>query len=697
MPFKLENGNVRITIGSETGWVDAAAVVSDADAAQVEALVTVGSAPSIQDVTSVPEFAAHCEAVQSAITGLTDAVPGRAMLKGRLEKHLDRLSGLLLKVSAVRKVAEQAALHFATEDSAGRWPTMLRLWAGRTGKEREAAFKCIPPELAEALTDLIEVYADGAADFDSAEAEHSELSITLRVALDTATLRPGTFLTDEMQAKAAYAKLHLHGPNLFSTQNGFMVELPEPRVAKGLTVHSNDVVLDKPAEVPDEKLPKVVSLTQEKEKLYLGGGPSGDDVCQGSLGDCYFLSLLASIADHDPDQLKRMIRKSESAFLVTLTRTISFMDRSFRLPQLVEVEPLFAQSTTLGAKNILLGARARAICGNSVVRRRRTLGGDVYLEEAFPVTTAIWVPIMERAFAAFVAAYGLYFTDAPTEDAPEEDGYRLIREGMQFSEVLFACLYGHRLRYSRGVKVEPLGKAVVERPERLDPVTGELFNMLLMVADQTAGNSPCIAVPTASVSWRKVGAELIVLGERYEGPLAQYFAEIGKKLRPVLDEERDTIATLGKDAVFQDACAQVTKALRPLRPKDLWADRVVRLLASLAEPMAEHGPCPYIFARHEYAISGVRLVLAGDSPTPDYVTNPALGTALTNAASLVKAVAALDLQKSTVTLRNPHHRGSPDLDGNLPFEQNTGLFTLSLREFLNFFHDVQYAVVSRHA
>ena len=86
----------------------------------------------------------------------------------------------------------------------------------------------------------------------------------------------------------------------------------------------------------------------------------------------------------------------------------------------------------------------------------------------------------------------------------------------------------------------------------------------------------------------------------------------------------------------------------------------------------------YVVPNHAYALLEARLVVTGDGPLPSPVTPGDL--------------ARVNDVTSTVTLRNPHHEGSPDPDGTARPEDN-GEFTLTLRDFLAVFTDLEYAVI----
>ncbi len=70
--------------------------------------------------------------------------------------------------------------------------------------------------------------------------------------------------------------------------------------------------------------PAVSAIENASQALYGGRDqqPSPDDVRQGALGDCWFLSALAGVAQNDPAAVRRMVRSNPDG-----TFTISFPGR----------------------------------------------------------------------------------------------------------------------------------------------------------------------------------------------------------------------------------------------------------------------------------------------------------------------------------------------------------------------------------
>ena len=50
-----------------------------------------------------------------------------------------------------------------------------------------------------------------------------------------------------------------------------------------------------------------VEVKAVDDALYIGGGPKADDVQQGQIGDCYFLSALLTVLNQDPERVRRCI------------------------------------------------------------------------------------------------------------------------------------------------------------------------------------------------------------------------------------------------------------------------------------------------------------------------------------------------------------------------------------------------------
>ncbi|MEV0354114.1 hypothetical protein AB0H88_50945 [Nonomuraea sp. NPDC050680] len=697
-PPLIVGERVRIEIDGEPGWADTAAVIAENGDT---GLLIAGKRQEIQQVASVSGFVAHCERVQAAIDGLPETIDNHLMVKKQLETHLADFRVNLWRPQALRSVAEKAVMYWAVEQEPGPWPAILRLYAFRSANTRKGPYNFLPKLVTTAFDQML---GGGNEPYDGARLSS--------IVLQSLRACDGILAANERSSQeyvVTYAPIYPHAQNLFSTHDQSMVSLSTPFVPGTIVDPAGDHYLDgapQPADTP------VKRLILEHQSVFSPDGPSGDDVAQGELGTCVLLSTLASIADHDPGQIRRMVRPSTdgSSFDVTFFRTATVQERPCRMPQRIVVEPRFPHLAHPDGTLTLVTARPRAICGQGAVRRRMTADGKFYAETAMPVTAVVWVPLMERAFAAFAASYGQDGTASPSPGEMPDDGYKQIGQGLFTSVSLFDCLYGHQLRHAYSVSVQQLRRAA-QAGEALSTHAALLLNVLIMLEKQAAARSPYIVVPTAGVSWVDSGQELLPKLKEHQADLVKaglpdQGGRISTLLEPVLppdppgsetDEQKDKRmerrAALEFADEFRTPCKEVIDVLWPLRNELPWADKVVKLIAALAPPVSSPEQRHHVFASHAYAICGADLRFTADRPEPDY--DAKYGAPPRNMASLSAVLKTLDTQASTITLRNPHHRNSPDLDKALSFEQDTGRFRLTIQDFLDVFHKVTYAVVAR--
>lgn len=138
--------------------------------------------------------------------------------------------------------------------------------------------------------------------------------------------------------------------------NGGATTIP---VAKDLTIY----------DLPDPK-PEMTGVHLENfadRPLFRAGGPDKEDVLQGSVGDCFILGPLSAVADATPDSIRKLIVDLDDG---------TYVVRQFRTagtPEYVRVDAdLWTDST------------------NKPVYAKLGLGEQ-----------ALWVPIVEKAFAFF--------------------------------------------------------------------------------------------------------------------------------------------------------------------------------------------------------------------------------------------------------------------------------------------------------
>ncbi len=138
-------------------------------------------------------------------------------------------------------------------------------------------------------------------------------------------------------------------------------------VAKDLTSTS---LLDP---IADEQNVSLVSFADRP--LFASGGPSEDDVIQGSIGDCFILGPLSAVASATPDSIRKLVVDLDDG-----TYAVRFFRTDGGAPQYVRVD---ADLWVRDATTVITYAR---------------LG----------VEGSIWAPIVEKAFAWFRDREGSY-------------------------------------------------------------------------------------------------------------------------------------------------------------------------------------------------------------------------------------------------------------------------------------------------
>jgi len=185
-----------------------------------------------------------------------------------------------------------------------------------------------------------------------------------------------TDIGDTPEFQALYANIVDASARVQSVKNG-MLFIPDPKeqFEKGKKIHrikspNPDASILAENYYGKGKVPEnaKVNWKESKDPLF-SHDPCPDDIAQGSLGDCYFISALMAIASKNPDKIREMMHYNEKDNTVTV-KLYSMTNE----PVYVTVE-------------------------NSVPVLETTENGKV--TSSVPVTNkgARWVAIMEKAFA----------------------------------------------------------------------------------------------------------------------------------------------------------------------------------------------------------------------------------------------------------------------------------------------------------
>jgi hypothetical protein len=510
------------------------------------------------------------------------------------------------------------------------------------------------------------------------------------------------------------------------------------------------------------------------DALYLTpDAPERGDIRQGGLGDCFFLALLSTVARHDPGQIVRMIgadmADDSSKLTVQFWRRIEYADGSaIACPQRIKLTPLLAVVTAVPATaqpvagsgppappaspdpGSVYGARLRVAPGPVSWALREppqaarpdpqpSEGEDAtaagpYIQQEIVTATALWAPLMEKAFAVFAACFGLSDRDTVTDDPPPTSpDYEAIGSGIETTHPLFRVIYGARLADSEGISLSDAAVTIwASRPpsadtdledrtvqitqetdedevaqleetasvqvagpgitqHTADPVTPplpvpprvnpgrRLVQTLCQLQAQTAGQRGTLVLCVVCALRTRLARRLVQLLPKLAAPSAgELPTRVSGLTQAALNSPQRPIVL---DGAWRQAAGELFDALAPEaadpgRPQARLAARICQLLLTMMNGYQERR---YVLSSHDYGLLEAALVFDGESPAaPDQVTDAHLN--------------GLNMDRSTVVICNPHHGDSPGFPAAAP-SPDSGTFTMTVRDFLAIFTNLELATV----
>jgi hypothetical protein len=291
---------------------------------------------------------------------------------------------------------------------------------------------------------------------------------------------------------------------------------------------------------PDVQAPRTVEHVRDdrpgRRSLFIDGRPSADDVMQTGLGDCFYLALVASVADRDPGRILRLLPDSGGA---TFRATFHFQasKQSTRsIPRVVELPVTLAYNG-----EDLQGSRFR-IVPTGVSRWTRHEGG---VREQRLYQTALWAPLMEKAYARFAQEHGIY---GQLFGGTGKSGYDVIGDTGGSSHWLASVVYGNDL-VERTTHEQMLGAG----EPGAEPPSAELVAALARLAGH--------AKPDETVHLTAGGDEQ-AMGQQVKRLAAAIMGgELGAKLPPALAGHLSALAGAPVDEAGRvDAAAMRTTA-----------------------------------------------------------------------------------------------------------------------------------------
>lgn len=470
------------------------------------------------------------------------------------------------------------------------------------------------------------------------------------------------------------------------------------------------------------------------DSLFIGGQPSPNDVQQGGIGDCYFMATLMSIAQRDPGKIRSMMVPDGSggATVTFWKRTMSdpnWLSRLFGGKPEPQYQPVsihvseqlqYWLQTPLGSGQRIANGHGGFHLKGAQLRTAQTARGskwwsklatnqlEVHRRDEYD--TALWAPLMEKAFAAFTERHGQY-GGSQGEQPAAGSGYDAINGG--WSHQAMFVFYGAQAdtagANTGGVQQQPTqwapgSQVLAQNPRVVDqllllrgrgeqPAAGDRNSPILTATSMVHLLIPRLqaAIPVAQgdADWSNVAAgeqtniaSVSVAINTYNAlPNDAAGVQNGPKA-----QARSAIGTACSTAI---TAANAPTLLAPARSNAIKS--MVELVLDLKNIGTDASPGQRnIYGDHVYSVVGVNFSTTAGVPVPLETVGPAQRPPF---------FPLVDTTVSQVTLRNPHHGNTPDPtgsgngpDGPTQGTASTGIFHMNLEQFFRNFTSVESGV-----
>lgn len=449
--------------------------------------------------------------------------------------------------------------------------------------------------------------------------------------------------------------------------------------------------------------------------LYIAGAPSASDIQQGSIGDCYFLAATAAIASGDPGQISGMISPGAGSATITF-HYYDESDGSYKPePVTVDHELLHDAPDENGASGRLYGAGVLVAEQPDHTEWNAELdGGALGVVRWGFYDVALWPALLEKAYERFAQDHGQYggapdpqslgANSQTDENGDPEAGAAIIEGGWEC--LCYPMFYGERAQPGRE---EDTAWTAGENPV---VANAQAIRTLLMLQGRgleegqqaflTCSTSEGTAVTRLREQIGLVmaeGAEAAAqsfaggilswgpdLVEAWMDGTIDLFGDLrgiqtyidGPWTEEESEEHKEALAALCEAATLPDH--------HPLLHEEDAPKKYVDLLDLLLQVRnigtdTSNGQRS-VYASHAYAVLGVTF-RSGDGAVLEL-----------DPAQIPGNLEEVSAERSSLTLRNPHHTNEPDTHGEGPVDgTDDGEFTYSLDQFFRLFSAIDSAVV----
>ena len=435
-----------------------------------------------------------------------------------------------------------------------------------------------------------------------------------------------------------------------------------------------------------------VSETPHPTAIYIEDKPVIDDIHQAAFADCYFLASLGSATAADPSFIKNTLMGSPGANVtVNLHRWVTTTSPAAWVSTPIQVDRklLALKGGTNDGK--LIGAGFRV--GTKPAESNwwvEVKNGVAHVHRQNVLELGLWAPLVEKAYARYVERFGQYGggTGGTEKGGPGGgSGYDNINGGVAHNT--YKILYGGNAN---------IGQTNTNAGPGTDLVATNLpgiRNLLRVSGDPSVPNNRNF-VMTAGIgrddAVMRLDAQLAsVLGNKKLMKKYKSLKKPLKKTRKVIkswnkegnaDKKKKKLQTVAEyaNSICKSGAYPHLHSSAAEKPF-VELNEHLNIVALIATDKSDGQR--FTYAWHSYSVLGAK-----------FKDSEGKALALT-IANLGTESPKIDAEKSTVDLRNPHGKNSPNEHGDKDQSEDDGNFSLSLSQFFRSFGFQQHGLVPK--
>jgi len=420
--------------------------------------------------------------------------------------------------------------------------------------------------------------------------------------------------------------------------------------------------------------------------LFIDGEPSARDVLQGGIGDCYFLASVLHVLNTQPQRIKDMITIQGNDV------DVAFYHREPNGSwQPTHVRTKWGYTAAV-QDNLLrtVGARVRVADkpSGAPMWQAKINGQALCVNKKSMYEAAMWVNLMENAYSLFAEKYGKYGRGT-SENGDGIDNGQLGRVGTinfgqsQCLQLFFGSSANNHS--SIGVTVGKDGNIT----NKNEPVFQALLNFAHPGKKSTSTEGMYLvdqSMICASISTGVLLDRLKMLAKNIQKEAKSSSQPEVAAAKGILEDMVKYITktkALGKAGDSGSGNAEVIAALQTLNEYSVRLAPYNDALMSLSSwhnfrnataSLVNMSQNRFILAEHAYNVKSVEFFDKDGKPF--------------DTTDVKEFIAKADLQKSRITMQNPHGTNTPNYDPTNGDQQGStgkfgGEFTISLEEYIN--------------